>query len=581
MKKFHPLISIVIPVYNGSNYMKEAIDSALNQTYDNIEVIVVNDGSSDNGKTDEIAKSYGNKIRYFVKENGRVASALNYGIDRMKGKYFSWLSHDDIYLPNKIEDQVNQLSNIEDKDTILYSAYELIDSNSKKIGNVEPHLLLSEEQLNTSLIPLFRGLIHGCSMLISKKWFNQIGKFDEKLRSTQDYDLWFNFLNRANIHYCHKPLIQSRLHQEQDSKTIPNINDEANQLWIGFLNKISEDKMKASEGSAYAFYRRAELFLKTTPYEGAAKYAAKKAQKYINTPKVSVIIPVYNRISMAIEAIHSALKQTHKNIEIIIVNDGSTDDTKPLTEIAKKHKNIKYFTQKNKGVSAARNLGITKATGEYIAFLDSDDLFKPKKIELQLKKMIDDDCYISHTSYNRVSKSGEFIQKISSGKLKGNVFSKIIVQCPIATPTVLVRKNLLEKHKFSESISIGEDTCLWIDLIYGRKLSSVEDFLADVRFYDETTVNNQEKYLKGHLNIIHHIINTQNYCDYKDGIANLLIATASTIDPSLKPSLYNMGYKFILRLIKIPVKLYHSFRIFGFRETMKIIYNKLKIHNNV
>ena len=81
---FHPLVSIVIPVYNGANYMREAIDSALAQTYKNIEVIVVNDGSTDN--TDEIAKSYGDKIRYFKKENGGVATALNLGIREMRGE---------------------------------------------------------------------------------------------------------------------------------------------------------------------------------------------------------------------------------------------------------------------------------------------------------------------------------------------------------------------------------------------------------------------------------------------------------------------------------------------------------------
>ena len=78
--RMFPLVSIVMPVYNGSNYMREAIDSALAQTYSNIEVIVVNDGSNDDGKTDAIAKEYGDRIRYFIKENGGCASALNLGI---------------------------------------------------------------------------------------------------------------------------------------------------------------------------------------------------------------------------------------------------------------------------------------------------------------------------------------------------------------------------------------------------------------------------------------------------------------------------------------------------------------------
>jgi glycosyltransferase involved in cell wall biosynthesis len=77
---FNPKVSIIIPVYNGSNFLKEAIDSAIAQTYKNIEIIVINDGSSDNGATEKIAKSYGDKIRYFKKENGGVATALNLGI---------------------------------------------------------------------------------------------------------------------------------------------------------------------------------------------------------------------------------------------------------------------------------------------------------------------------------------------------------------------------------------------------------------------------------------------------------------------------------------------------------------------
>lgn len=80
------LVSIVIPVYNGSNFVREAIDSALNQTYDKVEVIVVNDGSNDGGRTDKILRSYGDKITYINKENGGVSTALNVGIKQAKGK---------------------------------------------------------------------------------------------------------------------------------------------------------------------------------------------------------------------------------------------------------------------------------------------------------------------------------------------------------------------------------------------------------------------------------------------------------------------------------------------------------------
>ena len=118
MKKSNPKVSIIIPVYNGSNYLKDAIDSALAQTYKNLEILVINDGSNDDGKTREIALSYKDKIRYFEKENGGASSAINLGIKEMKGEYFSWLSHDDMYYPNKVERQVEEILKY-DKKTIL------------------------------------------------------------------------------------------------------------------------------------------------------------------------------------------------------------------------------------------------------------------------------------------------------------------------------------------------------------------------------------------------------------------------------------------------------------------------------
>ena len=89
MNPFAPLVSIVIPVYKGDPFLKDSIDSFLQHTYPNIEIIVVNDGSPDDGATERIAQSYGDRIRYFAKENGGVSSALNYGIAQMRGEWFS------------------------------------------------------------------------------------------------------------------------------------------------------------------------------------------------------------------------------------------------------------------------------------------------------------------------------------------------------------------------------------------------------------------------------------------------------------------------------------------------------------
>ena len=129
-----------------------------------------------------------------------------------------------------------------------------------------------------------------------------------------------------------------------------------------------------------------------------------------NNPLVSVVIPTYNRAKLVCEAILSVLNQTYKNIEIIVVDDGSTDNTREeiLTqikgkliytndrefELITKNKNnrseikLKYIYQENSGVSSARNTGIRNAKGEYIALLDSDDLFLPRKIEMQVREFL-------------------------------------------------------------------------------------------------------------------------------------------------------------------------------------------------
>ena len=119
-KKYTPKVSIVIPAYNASNYLAEAIESALAQSYQNVEIIVVNDGSKDNGATERVALSYGDKIRYFYKDNGGSSSALNMGISHMTGEWFSWLSHDDLYKPEKLEKQIENINKLNLDITTVY-----------------------------------------------------------------------------------------------------------------------------------------------------------------------------------------------------------------------------------------------------------------------------------------------------------------------------------------------------------------------------------------------------------------------------------------------------------------------------
>lgn len=179
-----PKVSIIIPVYNGSNYLREAIESALSQTYRNYKIIVVNDGSTDNGATEEIALSYSDRIRYYRKENGGTSSALNFAIKRMEGEYFSWLSHDDLYYPDKIKRQIEELNGLEDKNTIIMTDIDGLNENYQKIyqTNYIDHIKQFPLRGKLRLHPIVYNQTHGCTLLMPTVCFKEFGLFDEGQR---------------------------------------------------------------------------------------------------------------------------------------------------------------------------------------------------------------------------------------------------------------------------------------------------------------------------------------------------------------------------------------------------------------
>lgn len=281
-ERYEPLVSIVIPAYNASNYLAEAIESALGQTYRNIEIIVVNDGSCDDGETERIALAYGNKIRYFHKENGGSSSALNYGIKEMRGEWFSWLSHDDLYYPDKIEKQIAYLNSLTSAktstvitDNVLFAGAEFIDANAKlvrrpsksKLQDTSSRLqaipgneyLISEPTRNT---------FHGCSCLIHKSIFEKIGVFDENLRLINDIDMWYRIYTCGySVHYIPEILVAGRIHGKQVSVQAgySHHNAEQDMFWERSLMWLIANHPN-NETLFFSFGRNA--YLKTRFIEG-------------------------------------------------------------------------------------------------------------------------------------------------------------------------------------------------------------------------------------------------------------------------------------------------------------------------
>jgi glycosyltransferase involved in cell wall biosynthesis len=252
-----------MPVYNGTNYLREAIDSALAQEYKNTEVIVVNDGSTDN--TEEICLSYGDRIRYFSKENGGVATALNLGVTQMRGEYFSWLSHDDVYYPNKISSQIEALYACDDRTRIAYGNYDMINESGALLQSIRFLDEYTQELLMDSVFPILKSLIGGCALLIHRSHFEKHGLFKTELRYVQDYDMWFRMMRGQRLVYVDAPMYKIRIHDRQGTKTATErMRAEEAVLWLGFTRAVTANEMCRMFGGAYEFYR--EMYIRHTAF---------------------------------------------------------------------------------------------------------------------------------------------------------------------------------------------------------------------------------------------------------------------------------------------------------------------------
>jgi len=238
-----PLVSIVIPVYNGANYLRDAIESALAQTYPRTEVIVVNDGSTDGGQTEAIAASFGARIRYFSKPNGHVASALNFGIREMRGAYFSWLSHDDLYKADKVE---RQMAAAAGDDTVIYCDFEVLEVPG---GKLTPVRLPGQPPENFRWYLTTANSVHGCTLLIPKRCLDECGPFDEALRTTQDYDMWFRLARRCRFVHVPGIYVTSRHHAAQGTHALKDVAVvESDRMHAGFAGELSEAEIVAATG---------------------------------------------------------------------------------------------------------------------------------------------------------------------------------------------------------------------------------------------------------------------------------------------------------------------------------------------
>lgn len=425
--KRSPIVSVVVPVYNAEKYLRRCLDSLCGQTLRNIEIVCVNDGSTDSSL--QILQEYAgsdSRVKIFSQKNGGEGVAKNAGISHSTGKYVAILDPDD-YVDSDFYEKLARValkngtvvtkgeSKIEKDGEVSAPSYDLnafILENTGKLplfsrfyyqhctavyvrefltknkitfglasvgADLEFLLKLGMRTESISIVP---GAFHyyvqsseGVSRIYNDSYFNANLAYTNScvdlLNTRNKFDAGYYIYLKGRLTQLLDVVLPQLVQRESDFSAIKSFLEEATKI----VNKIRDLKklinLFPAGDSSNVF-----AFLSFGAEEVMARVALSRETTFKSEkPFVSVIVPVYNVEKYLRECLDSVCGQTLKNIEIICVNDGSTDGSLAiLEEYAAKDSRVRIISQENRGLSGARNAGLSVARGKYIYFMDSDDV---------------------------------------------------------------------------------------------------------------------------------------------------------------------------------------------------------------
>lgn len=438
-------ISVVIPVYNGEKYLEESIESLRNQTLREVEIICVDDGSKDRTKEIlSMYEEKDDRIRLFNQNHKGAGYARNYGFSKAIGEYVIFLDADDIFEPQMLEKIVGKGDQTK-ADVIVFGA-KRYDDRTGKITDAPWYLqrelipkkeVFSRRDMDGEILSLtipspWTKAVRRTFLAEQKIEFQNLPNSNDVYFSLlvlavaervsvirEDLLLYRTFRQGSiqNQRHLYPLCFLEAYEAAQDELKRRGVYSEVEKGFcfrvlsgcVHALNTIQDEKIrwKVIETLAGERIRRMELLDFPDEYYGASqcrnqikglKYALdmkKELEKAYDNPeateiavshlkkaKVTVIVPVYNTEKYLRDCMDGLLEQTLRELEIICVDDGSTDGSLGiLQEYVRKDSRISVWHQKNSGQSAARNLGISKASGEYIYFMDSDDFLQKDALE--------------------------------------------------------------------------------------------------------------------------------------------------------------------------------------------------------
>ena len=386
-------VSIIIPVYNAEKYLEKSINSIINQSLKDIEIICINDGSTDNSLNilEDFSNRY-NFIKIFSQENKGPAEARNFALKHTKGEYIAYLDADDFFIDdNSLEILYNKAK--ENNFNIVSANLKILQPDGELVENLNLNLIKQEQTIPSEEYGIpwsFYKNIFKRSFLIDNdiyfpdyRWGEDpvflakvLTKTDKILTVPIDFygfrDVDYDGLNKIN--------------------TPQKVSDYINHFKDVFdiLREVNYKVM------FYKYFKRLTEFL-DLKFNDEIKELIKSIFKDdslldVILPKISILIPVYNVEKFLEEALQSLLSQTFQEIELICVNDGSKDDSLTiLEEFAKLDDRVRVIDKPNGGCGSARNRALEEARGDYIYFFDPDDYVMPSALEELYNNAISND----------------------------------------------------------------------------------------------------------------------------------------------------------------------------------------------
>lgn len=436
-----PAVSVIIPCYNQAEYLREAVESVVAQTFTDWEIVIVDDGSPDDtGATAEaiISENLGRAIRLLRKENGGVSEARNAGIRISRGAYILPLDADDIIRPTMLEKTVRLL----DSDPGIAIAY----TDITHFGAINRTIQAAE--FDAKKIPINNQL--NCCSLYRREAWECSGGYRSLYWGYEDWDFWVGCAAAG-----------SRATRAPESLLLYRVKDASRDTVA-----VSHDR----ELRARIVLNHPELYSPAKVKEARSLLVAHPEPLSPGAPLVSVIVPTHNRPELLCEALRSILAQTMQDFEIIVVNDAGIDVDSWVAPLDASGRIRILRHSRNRGLAAARNTGIKAACGKYLAYLDDDDLFYPNHLAALVEAaeatgmpvVYSDSCQAAYSHGD-----GEMIVERSVVYTGDFECHDLLVHNRIPVLCVLHRRSCIDKvGGFDESLATHEDWDMWVRLFH-------------------------------------------------------------------------------------------------------------------